>query len=223
MESILLLFKIILMESKILHVAIIDDDDDMLTFFRKTTFETQNIICLATANSVEEFAKNFRQLKQRLVIFLDIFLESKLSITDIPYLLKIFPHAEIIIYSISEDYNHIINAVTLGAKGYIIKDKNQDKLKQHFEIVRLGGAVISPIMASKLINFLQAKTETQLEVKLSKKDHELLTLLSEGWSYARIAEQIGITLDGVRGRIKSLYSKLNVSSKIEAINKIRNL
>ena len=74
-----------------------------------------------------------------------------------------------------------------------------------------------------IIYLAKGGNSKKLETKLSKKDLELLNLLAEGWSYNKISDKVGITLDGVRGRIRSLYTKLNVSSKVQAINKYRNI
>lgn len=207
-----------------MNVAIIDDDDNVLNSFRKATLQADNVVCLSATNSIEEFLRLQVFENHKIYLFLDIYLAKSLSIHYIPQIIEYFPKVEIIMYSISEEYNHLIDALHLGAKGYIIKDFNPERLIQGFNIIRNGGAIISPVMAAKLIQYLAKDENTnKMETKLSKKDLELLNLLAEGWSYNKISEKIGITLDGVRGRIKSLYSKLNVSSKVQAINKFRNI
>lgn len=207
-----------------MNVAIIDDDDNVLNSFRKATLQADNVVCLSATNSIEEFLRLKVFENHKIYLFLDIYLSKSLSIHFIPQIIKDFPKIEIIMYSISEEYNHLIDAIHLGAKGYILKDFNPERLIQNFNIIRNGGAIISPVMATKLIQYLAKNEKTnKMETKLSKKDLELLNLLAEGWSYNKISEKIGITLDGVRGRIKSLYSKLNVSSKVQAINKFRNI
>lgn len=207
-----------------MNVSIIDDDDNVLNTFRKATLQAENVVCLSATNSIEEFLRLKVFENQKIYLFLDIYLANSLSIHFIPQIIASFPKIEIIMYSISEEYNHLIDAIHLGARGYIIKDFNTERLIQNFKIIRNGGAIISPIMATKLLQYLsKGENSKKLEAKLSKKDMELLNLLAEGWSYNKISDKIGITLDGVRGRIRSLYSKLNVSSKVQAINKYRNL
>lgn len=206
-----------------LNVAIIDDDDNVLNFFRKATLLSDNVVCLAALNSVDEFMRLKIFENQRIFLFLDLYLTKSMSIHFIPEILKRFPKVEIIVYTVSEEHNHLINAIQLGASGYLVKDFNTEKLIHSFNIIRNGGALISPIMASKLIHyFRKIENAHKFDTKLTRKDTELLVLLSEGWSYAKISEKIGISMDGVRGRIRSLYKKLNVKSKMQAINKYRS-
>lgn len=203
-------------------VSIIDDDPRMISFFRKATFEASEVTCIKTAVSVEEYlVRPIRDDKQH-YLFLDLHLEENLSLTQLPNLRARFPEIEIIMYSVDEQYRHLISAFRLGAVGYIIKNFEQQSLINFFNILKAGGAAISPQMAKKLISGIVENNSINTQ-KLNAKEYNILSSLAAGWSYQYIADSSDMTVNGVRYYIKKIYKKLRVNSRAEAVNVFRDL
>lgn len=157
-------------------------------------------------------------------ILLDIYFPEDNSIGYIPKLLQICPNAEIIINTVSEQYTDLMRAFRQGATGYMLKSYKEEEVLEGIETFRKSGAFISPYMAKRLIDEIRGQSSSDLKFKrLSDKDKEVLQLLSMDYSYKQVAEKLDLSIDGVRTRIKSVYKKLNVNSKLAAVNYYLNI
>jgi len=208
------------MLNKKFEISIIDDNLDWIQFVKSVCGETDGVSFGCAFSSIDSFFQSSYKVKTSTFLLLDIYFGDVLSIPYIPKILDKIGQGELIMYSVSEDYNHLIQALKLGAKGYIIKNRSESYLKSQLDVLKNGGAMISPEMAKKLLNYFITAENSDFKRKkrLTVKELELLNLLSEGWTYLTISNKIGITLDGVRGRVKSLYRKLEVNNKVEALN-----
>lgn len=208
-----------------LSVSILDDDPKIIDFFRETTFDTPDVVCVKTAQTIEDyFMQPLKDEGADHFLFLDVHLGDISGIASIPEILESYPKIEIIIYSVDEEYHHLITAFKLGAVGYIIKQFNRELLVSYFEILSKGGAAISPQMAKKLIYSVnESRIDKQLAKRFSTKELQLLSLLSEGWTYQYIADNMDMSVDGVRYYIKKIYKKMKVNSRAEAVKVFQNL
>lgn len=207
-----------------INVSIIDDESSVIHFFRQTTLELSDVVCVNTAKSIEDFLDNYIKTRSKHFLFLDIHLEHTISISHIPRILEKIPEIEIIMYSNDEQFNYLMTSFKLGAIGYVVKQFDKENLKDFFNILSKGGAAISPSMAKKLINSINNdRTEGNLKTQLSTKELEVLTHLSEGWTYQFIADEMEISVDGIRYYIKKIYKKLKVNSRAEAVKVFQNL
>lgn len=207
-----------------ISLSIIDDEPKTIDFFRRTTLNSSNAVCVKTSSTITEYLSSTIEIKSKHFIFLDIHLKNKSSIQDIPQLLKHNPSSEVIIYSIDEQFDQLLNAFKLGASGYIVKSYNECSLKSFFNILDQDGAAISPLMARKLIAKIRGEeSKEKSSIKISTTEKQILSLLSQGWTYEYIADEMDITVNGIRYHIKKIYRKLGVNSRAEATNIFRNL
>ena len=107
-----------------------------------------------------------------------------------------------------------------GASGYLLKNMHPTELTQAVEQVHSGGAPMSMQIARKVVNhFQQIKAPTSEMEKLTKRELEILTLLAKGYLYKEIGEHLGITLSTVRAHLHTIYEKLHVQSRTQAVLK----
>lgn len=109
-----------------------------------------------------------------------------------------------------------------GAKGYILKNASKDKVIEAIRELYNGGSPMSPNIARRIIDVFSAMKITPAISSdlLTDRETELLTLLSKGMLYKEIAEHLTITTGTVKQHIHKIYSKLQVSNRTEAINKL---
>jgi len=123
-----------------------------------------------------------------------------------------------IVTSVFDDDHHLFAALRAGAKGYVLKDQTQQELAQMLNGIISGRPPLSPAIARRLLNFF-APAATPVTVameKLTEREIEVLTLISKGYTIAKVGELLGITRNTTAGYVKIIYRKLNVNSRAEA-------
>jgi len=133
-----------------------------------------------------------------------------------------FPDTEIMVISALGDEETVISAITVGATGYILKDAFPTDIAA---TVRELVAGHSPISAS-IARFIVRRTQSQAEpppgpelntAKLTPREVDILWGIAKGFSYAEIADSLGMSRQTVPGHIKSIYRKLEVHTRGEAV------
>ncbi|WP_417589355.1 response regulator [Owenweeksia hongkongensis] len=132
-----------------------------------------------------------------------------------------YPQIKVIMSTVFDEENYILEAIMAGANGYLLKDERPDKLMDAINEVMDGGAPMSSSVARKALNLIRygAKEEAVVEVdfKLTKRETEILEQLATGLNYNQIAENLFISPGTVRKHIENIYQKLQVHNKVEAV------
>ncbi|MBK7096982.1 MAG: response regulator transcription factor [Saprospiraceae bacterium] len=155
------------------------------------------------------------------VIIMDIDMPGKSGIEGVKEVKSAFPEIEIIMNTVFDDDERIFLAVQAGATGYLLKKSSLSQIISSIVDVKKGGAPMSPTIARKVLSLPFAnfgKTNESNDYNLSKREYEILELLSNGFSYKMIANEINLSIDTIRTHIKKIYEKLHVNSATEAIN-----
>ncbi|NVO19818.1 MAG: response regulator transcription factor [Bacteroidetes bacterium] len=170
--------------------------------------------------SVEEALDNFSDID---VLLLDISLPKMAGNDSIPLFKNLCPDLKVIMLTIQEDPNSILKAIQNGADGYILKKTHPQKILEAIQQVRDGGAPITPLVARQVFSFLKTAPGKGInEAKLTSREIEILTLITQGFSTEIIAEKLFISIQTVRNHIKNIYDKLQVHSKAQAVAKALN-
>lgn len=124
-----------------------------------------------------------------------------------------FPAAVTVAFTVLEEPESVFLALRAGARGYLLKSTPPERLVELLEDCARGGAPMSPPVARLVVqSFETGSTPT----RLTERERELLSLLVKGLSYKQVAMALGIGLGTVQSHVKSIYEKLEVSSKAEA-------
>ncbi|MEX0661395.1 MAG: response regulator transcription factor [Balneolaceae bacterium] len=153
------------------------------------------------------------------IILLDIQMPGISGIEGVEKLLDINPKLSIVMATILEDSNHVFSALQNGAIGYLTKKVTPDELVRAVKDAYVGGSPMSPHIARKVIDSMQIGIKKSQELQLTEREQEILQHLGEGNSYAAIAKEIYLSVDGVGYHIRNIYRKLQVNSKVEAVAK----
>ncbi len=131
---------------------------------------------------------------------------------------------QIIMLTVFEDNKHVFNAICAGASGYLLKKHISNHLQDAIQQVMLGEPPMSPGIARIIISGIQQTSNqtTSNGYRLTNREKEILTLLSQGKSFKLIAANLTISIDTVRVHIKNIYEKLQVHTQTEAVSKALN-
>ncbi|MBA2286505.1 MAG: response regulator transcription factor [Ktedonobacteraceae bacterium] len=139
------------------------------------------------------------------------------------------PHIKILIVTMSEDDDSVFAAMQAGARGYLLKGTQVEETIQAIQIVHQGEAMLSPSIARRVMQFFgstspatsRAQQKTEVLPELSPREREVLRLIAGGYTNQRIAEDLVLSPHTVRHHISSIFSKLAVASRNEAIIRAR--
>lgn len=130
------------------------------------------------------------------------------------------PFVKIVMHTVFDDDSRIFNSICAGADGYLLKNTSPARLVNALHDVMNGEVPMSPFVAQKVFqHFRSAPPQTEEQFNLSKREKEILLLLTEGNSYKMIAEKTFISVDTVRKHLQNIYHKLHVSCGTEAVAK----
>lgn len=171
-----------------------------------------------------ENAKHLLRVYEQLqpdIIIMDIDMPEVDGLQGLKELKSKYPEAKVVIFTVFEDNDKVLNAICLGANGYILKSSSEEKIIEALVDVANGGSPLTPIIASKiLLNFPRKSLMNHYEDEaLSEKEKEVLELMVKGYSYKMIGYELNKSVETIRSQIKNIYKKLNVSSNSEAIIK----
>ena len=127
------------------------------------------------------------------------------------------------VITIFGDEKHVVSALQAGALGYLLKDGSPEYIGTSILDMLDGGSPVSPPIARYLLKRFQGPTaDTALTQNvpvphLSEREHEALTLIVKGFSYAEAARLMGVSTHTVTTHVQNVYRKLEVHSRGEAV------
>lgn len=157
------------------------------------------------------------------VVLMDINLPGMSGIECVARLKEKAPKTQVLMLTTYEEGDLIFESLRAGANGYLLKNMPPSELVNAVEQVHAGGSPMSMHIARKVVShFQQIKKPSSEMEKLTKRELEILALLAKGFLYKEIADQLGISLSTVRAHLHTVYEKLHVQSRTEAVVKYLN-
>ncbi len=205
---------------KIIKVAVFDDNAARRGGLQMLLDAMEDMTCVGAYDDCREVVDRVRSMQPD-VILMDIDMPYVDGIEGVTLVKKAFPEIKVIMQTIFEDENKIVEAICAGADGYILKQKSPLDLVEGISEVMKGGAPMTPQVARKVLKvFSSAKVlPSSQDFKITKREKEILGLLVEGFSYKMIAEKCFITYATVNTHIGHIYEKLQVNSVAGAVSK----
>lgn len=202
-----------------LAVALVEDDRRFRGALQILLEGTPGFELAFAAGSVEEALRTTPALNPR-VILLDIHLPGLSGIEGVGFILERFPDAVVLMLTVFEDEDRIFEALCNGAGGYLLKKTPPTRLLEYVSEAATGGAPMSPEIAAKVVRlFARLPKRVAVEEHLTPQETSFLKLLAEGHSYGSAATELGVSVNTVRNYVRSIYDKLHVHSKSEAVSK----
>ena len=158
------------------------------------------------------------------VILMDIDMPGMNGIEALKIVKKKCPSVKVLMLTVFDEDDQVFQAICGGASGYLLKKTDPEEMIRAIESVHAGGAPMSPVIATKILEMFRSQNTTPSEdIHLNERELEVLTHLAKGLSYKMIAAECHISIDTVRFYIKRIYEEMHVHSMTEAVSKaIRN-
>jgi DNA-binding NarL/FixJ family response regulator len=210
-----------------ISVAIVEDNNDIRHALEQIIEMSEGYELTCSCINAEE-ALVLIPAENPKVVLMDINLGSGMNGIECVGLLKESnPEILFMMCTVLEEDEKIFEALSAGASGYILKKTAPAKLLEAIKELSEGGAPMSSQIARKVVAAFQHKTPvaasnpsagTDLDV-LSKREKEILEMLSKGLLYKEIADQLYISAETVKKHVYHIYEKLHVSNRVEAVNR----
>lgn len=199
------------------HCLIVEDHENAQIWMRdalRMAFPGVDILCASSLVQARTMLDPSPQL-----VLLDLGLPDGKGSELIAELIAI--DAEVIIATVFSDDEHLFQALQAGAKGYLLKDHPKEELVEMLQGVLNGRPPLSPSIATKLLHHFSTSTQSLKpqntpEDNLTTRERDVLTLLAKGYTVKNVSELLDISYYTAAGYAKSVYRKLNVSTRAEA-------
>ncbi len=205
-----------------ISVAIVDDKKDICENLQQIFQIFDSIKVAFVAHDGEEVIQKLQTaITFPQVILMDIEMRKMDGIVATQIIKSKFPEIKILMLTVFEQEDKIFQAIQAGADGYLLKGEKPQKLIQAIENTLEGRMPMSPVIAAKTLAFLRntnptPSTKKPEDFQLTKREIEILELLSHGQSYSAIGSELFISPKTVSSHVENIYRKLNVHSKVEA-------
>ena len=203
-----------------IRVVIFEDNPNLRVGLYQLVNGSPGFMCAGAFEDCSRLVKNIKDTNPDIVL-IDIQMPGINGIEGVRILRDKFPELKILMQTVFEEDEKIFQSILAGASGYILKNTPPARILDALKEIHEGGAPMSPSIATKVLKMVSnpSKTSPSQSFNLSDREKEILTCLVKGMRYKRIAEVCFISVDTVRGHIRSIYEKLHVHSKSEAVAK----
>src|SRR5260370_42344330 len=197
------------------RVLIVEDDKEIRNSFVVIVNSSSQFNVVNGYSSCEEAIRHLNADKPDIVL-MDIELPGGMNgIKGAKIIKDKWPAADIIMVTVYEDSDLVFEALKSGASGYITKSANYREVLSALEQISKGGEPMSSKIARLVIDNFHINPNSPL----TKRETEILQLISEGKTYTQISEELFISKETSKTHIKNIYSKLQVNSKSQALAK----
>lgn len=202
-------------------VAVVEDDPRIRRSLVATLELAEEVQCLGEFDSGEAALSALPQLRPQVVI-MDVNLPEMNGVECVQALAPLLPDTQILMLTVRQDTDIIFRALAAGASGYLLKPTRAGELLAAVHDVSMGGAPMSGYIARKVVSSFRQDTSAPPAPNaktLSVRENEVLDLLSKGFAYKEIADQLGIAYGTVHVHVARIYKKLQVNSRGMAVAK----
>lgn len=202
-----------------IKVAIVDDDEGIRSGLSALIKRSKDFKLTGEfANAENALAEIPKHLPD--VVLMDINLPGMKGYDCVRRLKAAHPSVQFLMLTVYEDSDSLFNSLRAGASGYLLKRTASARLLESIRDVYEGGAPMSPQLARRVVQFFsQPAPEDASLAKLTAAEREFLDQLSKGYAYKEIADRMNISIDTVRSYVRTVYEKLHVHSRTEAVVK----
>ena len=202
-----------------IKVAIVEDERDIRECLTFLVNGTDGFTCTGSFRSMEEtLEKLSHQLPD--VVLTDIGLPGMSGIEGVKVLKARYPNLLILMLTVYDDDERIFDAMCAGAAGYLLKKTPPVRLLESLKEAVEGGAPMSPEVARRVIAlFREIRPPERADYHLTPHETRLLKLFVEGHNYKTAAVELSVSVNTVNFHVRSIYEKLQVHSRSEAVAK----
>lgn len=201
-----------------IKVAIVDDDEgiraSIIELIRKASALKLAGEYPDAESALKEIPKNPPD-----VVLMDINLPKIKGVECVRQLKAAVPKVQFLMLTVYEDSDSLFNSLKAGASGYLLKRTAADRLVEAIQDVHGGGSPMTPQLARRVVQYFSRPESDSGISKLTPGEREFIEQLARGYAYKEIADRMDISIDTVRSYVRTVYEKLHVHSRTEAVVK----
>jgi DNA-binding NarL/FixJ family response regulator len=206
-------------ENMQIKVAIVDDDEGIRTSLAALIRRAPTLKLAGDYPDAETALKEIPRHPPD-VVLMDINLPGIKGVECVRQLKSAMPSVQFLMLTVYEDSDSLFNSLKAGASGYLLKRTASARLLEAIRDVYGGGSPMTPQLARRVVQFFSKPAEGELSVsRLTPGEREFLNQLANGYAYKEIADRMKISIDTVRSYVRTVYEKLHVHSRTEAVVK----
>jgi DNA-binding NarL/FixJ family response regulator len=200
-----------------IRVALVEDDAQARLILVEWITKAKGFKCIHHVGSAEEALAQLPQ-KSPDVVLMDINLPGMNGVECVRQLKPRLPKSQFIMLTVYEDSDHIFDALSAGASGYLLKQTPAEDLLAALRDVHAGASPMTGSIARRVVQYFHSvPPKTTPEVSLSPREKEVLELLARGYLYKEIADALGMSVPTVNTHIRHIYEKMHVQSRGQAV------
>ncbi len=203
---------------KKIKVAIVDDHALIREGIKKLLELEESFEIVALAGDGHE-ALEVIQATRPDVILLDINMPNMNGIDCLKQIKLQFPDIKVIMLTIHEDAEYLIETINIGAEGYVLKDADVSSLIKAIQKVVQGEVYIHPTLSGILVREYKRKDRNMEDVignNLTKREYEVIRLISKGFNNKEIAVELFISEKTVKNHVSNIFKKIKVTDRTQA-------
>ncbi len=207
-----------------IHVLIADDHRLYREGVRKMLSVAPEIEIIGEAASGDEAIAQALALQPD-VILMDLKMPDVNGIEATRRILYASPRIGVLVLTMFETDETVFAAMRAGARGYLLKDVDQEDVIRAVKAVSRGEAIFSPAIAERLILYFAALRPSAADLafpELTDREREILNLIAQGHSNSEIAERLLLRTKTVQNHVSNIFSKLQVADRAQAIVRARD-
>ena len=157
------------------------------------------------------------------VVLMDLQLPEQGGIAAIREIVAVHPETRILVVTLFQDDDSVFAALRAGARGYILKDSDEEEIVRAIHAVAAGESLFSPAVASRVLAFFAHARPVAPSAfpTLTERERDILFLLAQGRSNPAIAQELGLSVKTVANNVSTIFGKLQVADRAEAIVRAR--
>lgn len=205
---------------KPIRVLIVDDHTLFRSGIRLVLQRQEGFEVVGEAGDGLEGVKRAKQLKPD-VVLLDLHMPGTSGLEALRLLADDAPQAQVVMLTVSEDAEDLLDALRAGARGYLLKNIDTDFLLDSIRRAARGESVMSTQMTAKLADAMRQTARTPASgavntAKLSPRENEIIIMLARGASNKEIARELDLAESTVKIHVQGILRKLNLVSRVQA-------
>lgn len=209
-----------MLESDIHNILIVEDKAELSAWLEELIKQSYSQATIHTKANLKEGLQCIQENHFQIAL-IDLGLPDGSGIDIIKALRKQNNACFSVVMTIFDDSEHLFTALKAGAYGYLLKDERDEDLLNALKGIISGKPPISPKIAQMMIDYFQKGEDS--DVNLTKRETEVLTLISKGLSVKEAADLLSMSRYTAANHVKQIYQKLNINSRAEATVKAIDL
>lgn len=204
-----------------IKIAFVEDNNLFYQSLKLLLLESEEFDIVGMFSNAESLIRDFPYILPEIVL-MDINLPGMSGVEAVSAIKKDYPETKLIILTVLEDDDNVFNSLKSGADGYLLKRDSLEKITEKILLIQEGGAPITSSIAKKIVDYFKTENDRNntLEINtLTPRELEVLNHISNGLLNKEIADKLFLSIDAIKKIAQSIYEKLQVRNRGEAIRK----